>query len=214
MTYIKRVFIVIFLFLLSQVGITLFTLPSIKGPTISTSWIFIITILTIFLSAWIAKKIGILTFDFNWVTKRNFKYIISWIVILRIIAMVMTLLIQVINGTETSNNDALIQNIFSDANPYLLFLLIAIAAPIMEEFIFRGGIIGYIFKEHQIIGLIVSSILFGSVHAATDIINFLLYFLMGLGMGYCYYKTKRIEVSIAVHFVNNALGALALIFLM
>lgn len=214
MTYVKKILIVFCFFILSQIGLTIFSFPLIGLPQIEPLWVCLITISTILLSLWIAWKIKIITFDLKWITKRNLLYIIGGTISLTIISFIMSLLIQIINGESTTTNEVLIQTIFSDANPYLLFLLIAISGPIIEEFIFRGGIIGYIFKDYPKIGLVSSSILFGALHQASDPLNFLLYFLMGFCLGFCYLKTKRIEVSIAIHFINNAMAALAMIFLL
>ena len=48
---------------------------------------------------------------------------------------------------------------------------------------------------------------------ATDIPNFVLYASMGLVFALVYYKTGRLEVSITVHFFNNAMGAIAMILM-
>ena len=97
-------------------------------------------------------------------------------------------------------------------NPLLIILLIGIAAPIMEEIVFRGGIVGYLFKDLPVVGIIVSSVLFGLMHSPTNIISFLIYGLIGLTCAIAYFKTRRLEVSIAIHFLNNILPALVLAF--
>ena len=76
----------------------------------------------------------------------------------------------------------------------------------MEEFFYRKLIIGHIFKNYEIIGLIVSSLLFGFAHMGINEVNpfgFLSYYFMGLLYGLVYYKTKRIEAAILAHSINN-----------
>ncbi|WP_410055254.1 type II CAAX prenyl endopeptidase Rce1 family protein [Listeria monocytogenes] len=42
--------------------------------------------------------------------------------------------------------------------------------------------------------------------------SFLIYGLIGLTCAIAYFKTRRLEVSIAIHFLNNILPALVLAF--
>ncbi len=113
-------------------------------------------------------------------------------------------------GSETTANDAAIQMIFTGENPLLIILLLGISAPIMEEIVFRGGIIGYWLEKFPVVAIAISSIAFGLVHGPTNLISFLIYGLMGLIMSVAYYKTQRLEVSIAIHFLNNILAAIVI----
>lgn len=46
-------------------------------------------------------------------------------------------------GIDSTANDAAINNLFTGENPLLIILILGISAPIMEEIVFRAGIIGY-----------------------------------------------------------------------
>ncbi len=91
------------------------------------------------------------------------------------------------------------------AGNIIYFVSIAIVPAIIEEFLFRGVILGTLRKYHgDVIAIIVSSVLFGFIHG-----NFLqtpLTALSGMIMGYLAVKTGSIIPSMILHFVNNALA--------
>lgn len=215
--YIKNFFIVLALFILSQLSMTVFGMVQfsiakpLSGFGLLAMILFVIGNITLLL--WLAKKLRLIDLDFSWISKKNILIIVISTVLLRVIAIGGTLLIQQLNGQATSNNDAVLRSLFTGVNPFLLFLLIAISAPIMEEIVFRAGIIKLLCEKLPILGIILSSFCFGMIHMATDIPNFVLYALMGLVFALTYYKTQKLEVSIIIHFLNNAIGAIAMILM-
>lgn len=219
MAYVKNFFILIGLFLLSQVAMTFFQIAKImaiqSGAAYLSVGMTIVTILVILLNCWllifIGKKLGFVTFRWDFLTKKNIGLIIGGFLLARIIAIVGTMLLNMQGKVSTSNDEA-IELLFTGENPLLIILLIGISAPIMEEIVFRGGIIGLWLKKFPIVGIAVSSICFGLVHGPTDVISFLIYGLMGVVLAYSYYKTQRIEVSMSIHFLNNILPAIILAF--
>ena len=222
MKFLKNALIVFGLFILSQVGTMAF--GAIKGFTLvagdsslsplNTGISLFIVVATMVAMILLARRLGLCTFKFDWVNKRNILLIVLCYAAGRVVAIGGTLLGDALYQQETTTNDAAISEIFGGENPLLLFMMIAIAAPIMEEIVFRGGIMGLMFKEHPFIGMTVASIIFGLMHSATTLVEFMTYALLGLIMAYAYHKTERLEVAIAVHFVNNAISALALIYLL
>ncbi|MDH6365543.1 membrane protease YdiL (CAAX protease family) [Enterococcus sp. PF1-24] len=221
LNYLLKIAIVFGLFILSQVSMTVFSVFKLisvdnQQASLSTASSVVVLLLTlglIILLVWLATKLKIITLDFEWSTVSNWGIIALSFILGRIVAFLGTLLIQLTSGSATSTNDAAIDNIISGEQPWLIFLIIAIAPAIMEEIVFRGGIIGFIFEEHPVVGLIISSAIFGYLHSATTIFEFILYFSLGFIMGFSYYKTKRLEVSIMVHFLNNGLAVLAMFLL-
>lgn len=103
-------------------------------------------------------------------------------------------------------NETLIDEEFEDVPYYLALISIAIIPPITEEIICRGLIIRVLFRNHLFLGLIVSSIFFALIHESDTLIGYLPYFYSGLIFGYTYLKTKRLEVPILIHFINNLLA--------
>ncbi|WP_430610088.1 CPBP family intramembrane glutamic endopeptidase [Enterococcus sp. DIV0876] len=221
MKAIKNVCIVVGLFMLSQVSMTTFGIVKYYYlevgetyiPSLIAYGLIAMVLINIGLSMWIAKKLNLASFRFDWSTKKNWLWIVGAFVLGRIIAIVGTSFLQANTGQQSTANDALINNLFIGENPLLIFLLIAVAAPVMEEIVFRGGIIGLLFEKYQIVGIVVSVVLFGLAHTATSWIEFVIYALIGLLMALVYVKTKRLEAAIAVHFLNNVLGAIVLMFL-
>ena len=89
------------------------------------------------------------------------------------------------------------------------FVLIVIAAPIIEELIFRGIILHGLLKRYSPVkSIIVSSILFGIAHLNPW--QFIAAFIIGVFSGWVYFKTNKILLSIIIHSVNNLVGFLSM----
>ncbi len=81
-----------------------------------------------------------------------------------------------------------------------------------RRIVFRGMIIRVIFRKHLFLGLLVSSLVFASLHESDTWIGYLPYLYSGLIFGLIYIKTKRLEVVIFMHFLNNLLALLFIIW--
>jgi len=87
----------------------------------------------------------------------------------------------------------------------LLFVCVA------EEGFFRGFIQKYLclllkrVKWRNLIAVLIASILFGLAHYKGGTKYMILASVAGLGYGWVYFKTKRIEASIVTHFSLNAI---------
>ena len=88
-------------------------------------------------------------------------------------------------------------------NPNLCtFLTIVIAAPLLEELIFRGVMLDGLLKRYSPVkAILVSSILFGFVHLNPW--QFVGAFLIGVFIGWIYYHTRSLSLAIIIHAVNN-----------
>lgn len=86
-------------------------------------------------------------------------------------------------------------------SPIITIICTGILAPIMEELIFRYGILGSLKGKGPILAIGVSSVLFGVMHM--NIIQGGYAFLMGIVLGYLYWKTNNINVSILLHISVN-----------
>ncbi|HDA8031982.1 TPA: CPBP family intramembrane metalloprotease [Staphylococcus aureus] len=95
---------------------------------------------------------------------------------------------------------------------YMSIVTIAIIPAIVEEIVFRGMIIRVVFRKHLFIGLVVSSLVFASLHESDTWIGHLPYLYSGVIFGLIYLKTKRLEVVILIHFINNLSSLLILIW--
>lgn len=110
----------------------------------------------------------------------------------------------------TPDNQKAVEDLLT-TNPVLMIISAMILAPIKEEWITRKLIIGSIFKNLPYVGLLVSSFGFGLLHmiAGFSLYALIQYSLAGLIFGLIYIKTKRIEVSMLAHFLNNFVSIIA-----
>ncbi len=83
------------------------------------------------------------------------------------------------------------------------FLTVAIAAPILEELIFRGVILkGFLKKYEPQKAILWSAAIFGVAHLNPW--QFVAAFSIGIVIGYMYWKTQSIWPGIFIHFINNS----------
>lgn len=87
----------------------------------------------------------------------------------------------------------------------LAFILMVIAAPFLEELIFRGIILDGLLKIYSPIkSILVSSLLFGLVHLNPW--QFVTGLIIGIFSGWVYYKTRSLLPSIIIHAAVNLSG--------
>lgn len=92
-------------------------------------------------------------------------------------------------------------------NGFFSFLLMVIAAPILEELIFRGIILdGLLNKYSPLKSILISSFLFGLVHLNPW--QFITGFIIGIFAGWIYYKTRSLSLAIIIHASANLSGFL------
>lgn len=94
-----------------------------------------------------------------------------------------------------------------------LYLLIFAALPALgEEFLFRGIVMRFAYNNAQNIhfAILFSAAIFGLAHGT--VYNFLPIMLAGVLLGYIYFYSGSLWLSILAHFLNNAL-AIVLLFL-
>lgn len=96
---------------------------------------------------------------------------------------------------------------FGSQTGIFAFLLLVIAAPILEELLFRGIILDGLLKKYSpLISILISSLLFGIVHLNPwSFINGL---IIGIFSGWVYFRTKSVLPSIIIHASANLSGFL------
>lgn len=82
------------------------------------------------------------------------------------------------------------------------YINIALVPAVIEEFAFRGVVLGYLRKHSDSFAVLVSAILFGMFHGNFVQIPFA--FIGGLMFGFVLVKTNSLLPSIIIHFLNNA----------
>ena len=91
--------------------------------------------------------------------------------------------------------------------------MLGVLAPIVEEIIFRGILPLKIFKGYEGWGYIVGGLLFALFHGPTNIVSFVIYAVSSVILTLLAYRTRRLEVSIAVHMINNGLPAIIMLLI-
>ena len=88
------------------------------------------------------------------------------------------------------------------------YAAIGILAPVAEEMVFRGAILR---KLLAVVGekwhwpaILFSAVLFGVAHG--NIAQFVHAFLMGILLGWMYYRSRSVVPGIALHWVNNTIA--------
>ena len=88
---------------------------------------------------------------------------------------------------------------------FFTFTLMVIAAPILEELIFRGIILDGLLKNYSPFkSILISSLLFGLVHLNPW--QFVTGFILGIFSGWVYYKTRSLLPTIIMHAAVNLFG--------
>ncbi len=101
---------------------------------------------------------------------------------------------------------------FAQHKGVFIFLSMVVLAPLCEEIIFRGIILDGLLKKYSpVIAIIVSSVLFGAVHLNPW--QFVTGLVLGIFMGWVYYRTKNLTMAILMHAVANFTGYVSRFFI-
>lgn len=97
------------------------------------------------------------------------------------------------------------QDVFA-ASPFMQFLSVGFIAPLVEEVLFRGCILGVLKKEmHPWIAIIISAVLFGVAHGTP--IGILYATALGILMGWLAVKFNSIVPTLFFHMAYNCTSA-------
>ncbi|ANZ32930.1 intramembrane glutamic endopeptidase MroQ [Staphylococcus carnosus] len=140
------------------------------------------------------------------------RYIIPWAIVGLIVVLIYQVIASLINQfvfkvDQPSPNTTGIMRMIQDAPIFIV--LVTIAGPLLEEFVFRKVIFGNIFEKLKgnkvirfIIAATVSSALFATAHNDPSFI--IIYFGMGFILSGFYVYSKRIAVPICIHILMNS----------
>ena len=175
-------------------------------PFWQVALIILALLVVVVFTVYVAKRVGLLNHLEELKTWQAWKTVLIGFVVLTVVKFIGGIILLLENGlgANTENQAALEQ---LGMSPLLLVVLTAIAAPIVEETVMRGLILGRTFNNSYF-GVIISSLLFGLLHMPTNIGSWVIYGGMGLVLAVVYHKTQKLEYTIAIHFINNALGVL------
>lgn len=126
--------------------------------------------------------------------------------------MIGAIWLHLLKQTTTSNQET-INSLISETSLISSFFVIVIVAPLCEEIICRGIIPTKLFEGYEKIGYIFGWLLFTIAHIPNNLPSFLIYGWMSAVLTWTAYRTKRLEMSILLHLVNNGVSILLLILL-
>ena len=91
------------------------------------------------------------------------------------------------------------------------YLVVGILAPIAEEMVFRGAILRVLLRmfhsQWHWLAILLSTLLFGAIHG--NLPQFIHASLLGLLLGWLYYRSGSIIPGIVLHWVNNTVAYVA-----
>lgn len=207
---------IIFLFILVQLlsGIIPLFLPAATGPVGFLMPSLVLFTLGAVGMILIEKKHG-MVFPFEESFQKRKKDIFLWGIAGVFIALLAQNLASIIevnllgSPMESENTMMLVEVV---RNYPIFILLIGLAGPIMEEFVFRKAIFGMLVDKTGGIGAaVISSLIFAFIHFDGLL---LVYSSMGFVFSWLYYKTKNIWTPIIAHCLMNTLAVLANLYLL
>ncbi|ARJ51770.1 CPBP family intramembrane glutamic endopeptidase [Staphylococcus lutrae] len=188
------------------IGFILYMALEISNFVTKSAWYGLLSLLVIIFGIWLCQKLGLTFFKSRKYTVKDFLFVFGGYILLKVLDLLFAMFL----SSAVPVNDQNIKDAFTGTPTWLLVISLAIVPALVEELLFRGLILRVLFRNHLFIGLIVSSILFASLHASENFIGYLPYFYFGMILGLVYLKTRKIELAIAIHLLNNGLIALFL----
>lgn len=141
---------------------------------------------------------------------KSFIYVLMGIPCLTLIQILTSLILSGINIDYNVVDKLNLYNGDSVFSIILFFIQIAILPAIFEELYMRRGVVDYTKRYGSTFAIITSSIMFASIHL--NLSQSIFAFMIGCVFAYVATKTNRIFPTILLHFINNGMSALMLIF--
>ncbi|NHA42885.1 CPBP family intramembrane glutamic endopeptidase [Staphylococcus schleiferi] len=158
----------------------------------------VIYFLVLFVMIYLLKYFKINLFSFRKLTTRDISIVIIFTLTVKVLDIIFANLL-----TGSTLNQEHIEESIQNISILNFAIFFAVLPAVLEEIVFRGLILRVLFKGHLLLGLIISSVLFAYVHEYSNIIEFSPYLYSGFLFGIAYLLTRRIEVSILIHFIGN-----------
>ena len=91
-------------------------------------------------------------------------------------------------------------------NNRLGYFVVGLMAPLVEELVFRGAILRALlrWKSNPWIGIVISAVMFSAIHMNPAQMPHA--FLIGILLGWMYYRTDSIVPGVVYHWVNNTIA--------
>ncbi|HFI0467755.1 TPA: lysostaphin resistance A-like protein [Streptococcus suis] len=188
--------------------LAIFALPNFDGNNLLLA--VAILLLAVVLGLIVTGKLGLWKSEQKWGVFTNIGFVTLAFIVMFGLKMIGGQLIALEEGySKIPSNQEMINN--SDMPTVLLFLFAVLFAPVLEELICRGILMGKVFGRQSVVGLLLSSFLFGLVHSPTNIGSWVIYGGMGLILGLVYRISGNYSNALILHSLNNLLGFLLML---
>ena len=122
---------------------------------------------------------------------------------------------QLVPIDSSANQNTAVQLI--QQQPGFAFFYIVIFAPILEELLVRGFLAKFLFPDQKslvkiLIYLTLSSSLFSLLHMPGNLVQFLVYFILGAIFGLGYLAKKDLRYAMGLHLANNLIAFVLVVF--
>lgn len=155
------------------------------------------------------------SFMIRGLTKDDWKFLLKYIPISYILYLIGSMVVAYFFGISEAANQVAVESLFDYVPLWVMFIMVVIVAPIVEELLFRGIIL---FPGDRLdptwTRTIISAIFFGLIHGPTDVYTAYTYVGMGFIFAYASKRTKTVEAAMVYHFLNNLMGFLQIVYLM
>lgn len=146
------------------------------------------------------------TCDFSWINTPNIVKLLLWVVAAWLGRLCFTLFfgeVYTIAGIDIDSQAGMLERGFIP----LSMLAVCVLAPLSEECLFRGMIERKLLETNwnPWYAIVISSLLFALLHM--DPFVSLITFISGLLMGWIYYRTRNIWLTIFMHAFNNTFAS-------
>lgn len=200
--------VVVVLNVLTQMA--MFALPNFDGTNLLIAAALIL--LAVVVGLVLTSKIGLWKSEQKWGMLKNIGFVVLAFIVMFGLKIIGGQLIMLEEGYgQTTANQEIINN--SGLPTLVLFLFTVFFAPVLEELLFRGILMGKVFGKDSNVGLLLSSFLFGLIHNPTNIGSWVVYGGMGLVLGLAYRISGKYTNALILHSLNNLLGFLLMLLM-
>lgn len=113
-------------------------------------------------------------------------------------------ILYMLNDYQTTNNDSVLQQSFSKNQILWMTIIRLIIGPFIEELSYRAIGLKYVFRNYEIIGMMILSCVFAFTYYPNSTIDFLIYFQSSIIYSIIYLKSRRFELVLILHILNNS----------
>lgn len=116
------------------------------------------------------------------------------------------ILMTIVNGIQGKPPMNPLNDVIDSLNPWMIFVLMVVMAPLFEEFLYRKLLIDRTAQYGDKVSILMSGFLFGLSHG--NFYQFFYAFGLGIVFAYIYLNTGKLRYTIGLHAIINFMGSL------